>query len=295
MAAPADVSPQSYYVQHHLVHFNNVGEGQANIVDFGVINYDSIFWSVAMGLLVVGFLWKAARHATSGVPGRFQAGVEMIVDMVNDQAKSIIHNSESRKYVAPLALTIFLWITLMNVLDLIPVDLAPSLFSWLGLAGDGHAHGPLYYHRILPTADLNVPMGMSLGVLLLSIYYGFKIKNPGGFVKDLFTAPFHSSGIGAIVLAPANFALNVIEYAAKTVSLAMRLFGNMFAGELVFMLIALLGGAWTGFNAMSIGLGVGHVLAGSVWAIFHIMIILLQAFIFMMLTLVYIGQAHEGH
>jgi F-type H+-transporting ATPase subunit a len=181
----------------------------------------------------------------------------------------------------------------MNALDLVPVDFLANVFIWTGL-GDEH-HDVLYYHRILPTADLNVPMGMALGVLLLMFYYGIKIKHPGGFLKELFTAPFHSIGIGGIVLAPFNFLLNCIEYAAKSVSLGMRLFGNMFAGELIFMLIALLGGAWTGFNGASIGLGIGHVVAGSVWAIFHILIVLLQAFIFMMLTLVYVGQAHEGH
>ena len=293
MAAASGASPQSEYIQHHLVHFNNLGEKQTAIAQFEVINYDSLFWSILMGVIVVVFLWMAARRATAGVPTRFQAFVEMVVDMVDDQAKSIVTNAKSRLFVAPLALTVFLWIVLMNALDLIPVDLLPSIWRWTGL---GAEHGdPLYYHRILPTADLNVPMGMSLGVLLLMFYYGIKIKHPGGFVKELFTAPFHAHGIGAIVLAPFNFLLNLIEYAAKSVSLGMRLFGNMFAGELVFMLIALLGGAWTGFNGTSIGLGIGQVLAGSVWAIFHIMIVLLQAFIFMMLTLVYIGQAHEGH
>jgi F-type H+-transporting ATPase subunit a len=192
-----------------------------------------------------------------------------------------------------LALTVCLWIIMMNVLDLLPVDGLGWIFIQTGLASE---HGdPLYYHRILPTADLNVPMGMSMGVLLLMFYYGIKIKHPGGFVKELFTAPFTATGLMAVVLAPFNFLLNCIEYAAKSVSLGMRLFGNMFAGELVFMLIALLGGAWTGFNGASLGLGIGHILAGSVWAIFHILIVLLQAFIFMMLTLVYIGQAHEGH
>ncbi len=293
MAAASGASPQSEYIQHHLVHFNNLGEKQPAIAQFEVINYDSLFWSILMGVIVILFLWMAARRATSGVPTRFQAFVEMVVDMVDDQAKSIVTNAKSRLFVAPLALTVFLWIVLMNALDLIPVDLLPSIWRWTGL---GAHHGdPLYYHRILPTADLNVPMGMSLGVLLLMFYYGIKIKHPGGFVKELFTAPFHAHGVGAIVLAPFNFLLNLIEYAAKSVSLGMRLFGNMFAGELVFMLIALLGGAWTGFNGTSIGLGIGQVLAGSVWAIFHIMIVLLQAFIFMMLTLVYIGQAHEGH
>lgn len=293
MAAASDVSPQSAYIQHHLVHLNNTGEKQSAIAQFDIINYDSLFWSGLTGLIVIFFLWRAASRATAGVPGRFQAFVEMVVDMVDDQAKGIVHNAKSRLFIAPLALTVFLWIILMNALDLLPVDLLPSIWRWTGL---GVHHGdPLYYHRVLPTADLNVPMGMSLGVLLLMFYYGIKIKHPGGFVKELFTAPFHAHGIGAVVLAPFNLLLNLIEYAAKSVSLGMRLFGNMFAGELIFMLIALLGGAWTGFNGSSIGLGIGHVLAGSIWAIFHILIVLLQAFIFMMLTLVYLGQAHEGH
>jgi len=293
MAAASDVSPQSAYIQHHLVHLNNLGEKQSLIAQFDVINYDSLFWSLAMGLLALWFLRAAAKRATSGVPGRLQAFVEMLVDMVDEQAKSIVSNVQSRLFVAPLALTVFVWIVLMNALDLVPVDLLPSIWRSTGL-GDQHGD-PLYYHRILPTADLNVPMGMSLGVLLLMLYYGIKIKHPGGFVKELFTAPFHAHGIAAVALAPFNLLLNLIEYAAKAVSLGMRLFGNMFAGELVFMLIALLGGAWTGMNAASVGLGIGHVLAGSVWAIFHVLIVLLQAFIFMMLTLVYIGQAHEGH
>jgi len=293
MAGASDVSPQAAYIQHHLVHLNNVGEKQSAIADFNVVNYDSIFWALAMGLLAVWFLHRAAKRATAGVPGRWQAAVEMLVEMVDNQAKGIVPNEKSRLFVAPLALTVFVWIVLMNTLDLVPVDLLATVYTWTGL---GAHHGdPLYYHRILPTADLNVPLGMSMGVLLLMLYYGIKIKHPGGFVKELFTAPFHAHGLAALALAPANFFLNLIEYAAKSVSLGMRLFGNMFAGELLFMLIALLGGAWTGFNATSIGLGVGHILAGSVWAIFHILIILLQAFIFMMLTLVYVGQAHEGH
>ena len=216
----------------------------------------------------------------------------MLVDMVDQQARGIVPSEETRKFVAPLAMTVFVWIVLMNALDLIPVDLPHVIFSAMGL---GDVGDPLHYHRILPTADLNVPMGMSMGVLLLMLYYGIKVKHLGGFFKELFTAPFHAHGWAAVLLAPANILLNLVEYTAKSVSLGMRLFGNMFAGELVFMLIALLGGAWTGFNAMSIGLGIGHVLAGSVWALFHILIVLLQAFIFMMLTLVYIGQAHEKH
>jgi F-type H+-transporting ATPase subunit a len=293
MSADSDVSPQASYIQHHLVHYNNIGEKQGLIADFNVINYDSLFWSILTGLVAVFVMWLAARRATAGVPGRLQGAVEMLVDMVEEQARSIVPSAETRKFVSPLALTVFVWVVLMNALDLVPVDLPHVVFHAFGLGLD--PSDPLYYHRILPTADLNIPMGMSMGVLLLMLYYGIKIKHPGGFVKELFTAPFHAHGFAAVCLAPANFLLNLVEYAAKSVSLGMRLFGNMFAGELVFMLIALLGGAWTGWNAMSIGLGIGQILAGSIWALFHILIVLLQAFIFMMLTLVYIGQAHEGH
>jgi F-type H+-transporting ATPase subunit a len=165
----------------------------------------------------------------------------------------------------------------MNSLDFLPVDLFSSLFKLVGL------DSVIPYHRVVPTADLNGTMGIALGVLALMVFYGVKIKGLGGFIHELFTAPF------GIWLAPFNLLLNLIEFAAKTVSLGMRLFGNMYAGELLFLLIALLGSMATTFGF------VGHVIAGSMWAIFHILIVLLQAFIFMMLTLVYIGQAHEGH
>ncbi|MCK9512508.1 MAG: F0F1 ATP synthase subunit A [Pigmentiphaga sp.] len=279
----------SEYIVHHLGHFNNIGEPQSVVADFGVINYDSLFWAILMGAIVCFLLWRAASRATSGVPGRFQGAIEMLAEMVEEQAKGIIPNETTRRFVSPLALTVFLWVILMNALDLIPVDLVPRILAWTGL------DSVIHYHRILPTADLNVPLGMALGVLLLMLYYGLKIKSPGGFVKELFTAPFHGAGFMAVVLAPFNLLLNIIEYLAKAVSLGMRLFGNMFAGELIFMLIALLGAAWTGFNASSFAFGIGHILAGSAWAIFHILIVLLQGFIFMMLTLVYVGQAHEGH
>ncbi|MFW8566199.1 F0F1 ATP synthase subunit A [Orrella sp. 11846] len=289
----AELTPSSY-IQHHLVNNNSIGGPQINIADFSVLNYDSMFWSGLMGLLALWFMWSGARKASTAVPGRFQMFVEMLVDMVEQQASSIVPSEETRRYAAPLALTVFLWIVFMNTLDLIPVDLAPYLLSASGL---GAAEGdPLYYHKILPTADLNIPLGMSLGVLLLMLYYGIKVKHFSGFTKGLFTTPFEASGaLGMIILAPVNLFLNVVEYVAKAVSLGMRLFGNMFAGELIFMLIALLGFSFTGFNVISLSLGFLHILAGSIWAIFHILIILLQGFIFMMLTLVYIGQAHEGH
>ncbi len=279
----------SEYIVHHLGHFNNTGEKQKTLVDFGIVNYDSIFWGLLMGTLVLVMLYLGTRRATAGVPGRFQAMIEILVEWVEGQARHIVKNPASCKVMAPLALTVFLWVLFMNALDLVPVDLVPTILRLTGL------DAVITYHKILPTADLSTTLGLSCGVFLLSIYYGVKIKGGGGFVKELFTAPFHGHGFAAVVLAPANFLLNVIEYGAKTVSLGMRLFGNMFAGELVFMLIALMGGAWTGFNVMSLALGAGHLIAGSLWAIFHIVVITLQAFIFMMLTLVYVGQAHEGH
>ena len=273
----------SEYVTHHLGHFNNSGHPQENIVDFSIINIDSMVFSIGLGLLTIFILWLAARKAISGVPGRFQGFIELLVEMVADQAKGIIHSPESRKFVAPLALTVFVWIFLMNAMDLVPVDLIPML--WTGIysaAGGDPAHA---YMRVVATADLSATLGMSCGVLLLCLYYNVKIKGLGGWVHELFTAPFGSHP----VLYPINFAMQIIEFLAKTISHGMRLFGNLYAGELIFILIALLGGTATVFGF------VGHVIAGSIWAIFHILIILLQAFIFMMLTLVYVGQAHESH
>jgi len=274
----------SSYIQHHLQHFSS--EHQHSIVDFSVINYDTIFYSLLAGLSAIFLLRLAAARATSGVPGRFQALVEMLVEMVEEQSKAIVHGN--REFIAPLALTVFMWVTLMNALDLLPVDLLPRI--WEHIAPNFGIDPSHAYMRIVPSADLNGTMGMSLGVLILMLYYNVKIKGAGGFVHELFCAPF---GSNPLLWIP-NFVLNLIEFAAKTVSLGMRLFGNMYAGELVFMLIALLGSAaaFSGGGALAF---VGHVLAGSVWAIFHILIVLLQAFIFMMLTLIYIGQAHQGH
>lgn len=265
----------SEYIVHHLTHLSS--STQKGIVDLSVINIDTLFWSISMGVLGCFILWLAARRATAGVPGRFQAFIEMIVEMVNEQAKGIVHNENSRRFVAPLALTVFVWVFLMNALDFVPLDLPHKLFVLFGWADTIH------YHRIVPTADLNGTLGMSLGVLVLMLYYNIKIKHLGGFIHELLAAPF------GIWLAPFNLLLNIIEFLAKTVSLGMRLFGNMYAGELIFMLIALLGSTATWWGG---GL---HLLTGAAWAIFHILIVLLQAFIFMMLTLVYIGQAHEGH
>jgi F-type H+-transporting ATPase subunit a len=259
-----------------------------NVVDFSVFNLDSIFWAVAMGVLGCWLLWLAARKATSGVPGRFQAAVEILVEMVDTQAKGIVHNAQSRKLVAPLALVVFIWIFLMNAMDLLPVDLLPFIWEKIyGAAGHDPHHA---YLRVVPTADLSMTMGLSVGVLIVCLIYNVKIKGLGGWIHELFTAPFGAHPL----LWPFNFGMQIIEFIAKTVSHGMRLFGNMYAGELIFLLIALMGGAFS-LTATGIGLAIGHVIAGTIWAIFHILIIVLQAFIFMMLALVYIGQAHETH
>lgn len=265
----------SEYIVHHLTHLSS--KKQAFIVDMHVINWDTVFWSITMGLFAVGLLYLAARRATAGVPGRFQTAIESLVEMVDEQAKSIVHGD--RSFIAPLALTVFVWVVLMNALDFLPVDLPHKLFALVGLGE------VLDHHRIVPTADLNGTIGLSFGVLLLMLYYGIKIKGIGGWGHEMISAPFGDKWF----LAPFNLLLNLIEYAAKFVSLGMRLFGNMYAGELIFLLIALMGA--TSLPALW-GM---HFLAGLGWAIFHILIVVLQGFIFMMLTLVYIGQAHEGH
>lgn len=271
------------YIVHHLANANSSGHPQKAIVDFSIINYDTIFWSVLMGILACGLMWMVARRITSGVPGRFTGAIEFLVEYVNEQARSIIHGDI--RYIAPLALTVFVWVVFMNTLDLVPVDLVPAIVSGLGIS---------HYQRILPTADLNATLAMSIVVLLVSLYYGVKIKK-AHFFGELVSAPFGSggnSGIGLIfkpILWVCNFAMQIIEYLSKTVSLGMRLFGNMFAGEMVFMLLALLGALATWWGA---GL---HFVLGLIWAIFHILIIVLQGFIFMMLTLIYLGQAHDAH
>jgi len=259
------------YISHHLGHLTSAPQGF--VVNFHMVNLDTIFWSILMGVIGLVIMMIAARRATSGVPGRFQGLFEMVVEMVEDQSKSIVHGD--RSFIAPLALTVFVWVFLMNSMDFLPVDTFAGLFRALGL-GEPH-------FRAVPTADLNGTMGIALGVLAVVLYYNVKIKGIGGWIHELFAAPF------GIYMAPFNLLLNLIEYAARTVSLGMRLFGNMYAGELLFLLIALLGSTLTVFGI------VGHIIAGSIWAIFHILIVLLQAFIFMMLTLVYIGQAHESH
>ncbi len=290
MAASEATNPAAEYIKHHLQSLTSVvdvtqGQGLKNIADFSYVNLDAIFFGILLAVLGSYFLYNAAKTATAGVPNRFQAAVEILFEFVDDMCKSIIHNEESRKVVAPLGLALFVWIFLMNAMDLLPVDLIPMI--WQGMTGEHHA-----LMRVVPTADLNTSLALAIGVLLFCIYYSVKIKGGWGWVKELLTAPFGPW------LFPINFALNILEFLSKTVSHGMRLFGNMYAGELVFLLIALLGGGVAVSGSLGLidpFLVIFHVIAGSAWAIFHILIITLQAFIFMALAFVYIGQAHDHH
>jgi F-type H+-transporting ATPase subunit a len=271
MAGEAPAS-STEYISHHLTH-QTVGEG------FWTWNVDSIVMAALLGLATIALFYSAARKATPGVPGRWQAFVEMVVEFVDNSVKEVFHLD--RSFLAPLALTIFVWVFLMNAMDLLPLDVPGLIASGFG------AH----HWRVVPTADLNTTFAMSLTVFSLVIFYSIKAKGAGGYVHELFTSPF---GSHPLLWLP-NFVLNVVELLAKPVSLAMRLFGNMYAGELVFMLIALLGASWAGFTIGSEISMLGHVLMGAAWAIFHILIITLQAFIFMILTIVYCAMATEHH
>lgn len=247
------------YITHHLTHLT-VGEG------FFAINLDTMFISITLGLLFLAGFSFAAKHATAGIPGAWQNFVEMIVDFVHNQVKESFHGHAEDKFLAPLALTIFVWVFLMNLMDLIPVDFLPVIAQW----------GGIHYLRVVPTADLNLTFGLSISVFFIVMYYGIKAKGGGGYTKEYFTHPFGPK------LAPFNFILKIVEDLAKPMSLGLRLFGNLYAGELIFILIALLPW-WIQWSL------------GGIWAIFHILIIILQAFIFMMLTIVYVTLAQESH
>ena len=260
------------YINHHLTHLK-VGDG------FWSLHVDTIVMSVLLGLVTLAMFYSAARKATPGVPGKWQAFVEMVVEFIDTTVKEVFHLD--RSFLAPLALTIFVWVFLMNAMDLLPLDLPGVIAGWFGI----------HYWRAVPTADANTTFAMSLTVLVIVLFYSFKAKGAGGYVHELFTAPF---GSNPLLWVP-NFVLNLVELLSKPVSLAMRLFGNMYAGELVFMLIALLGaGVFTWTVGSTVGF-LGQLMAGAGWAIFHILIITLQAFIFMVLTVVYSAMATEHH
>jgi len=265
------------YIKHHLEHLH-VGEG------FMKLHIDSIFFKVLLIAILLYVLTKASRRATAGVPGKLQCAVEMLVEFVDGIVKETFHGRAT--LIAPLGLTIFCLVFLMNFMDLIPVDLLPASAYAVGIE----------YLRVVPTADLNTTLGMAICVFFLIWYYGIKHKGVGGFFGEWFTAPFHAEGVvGKILLAPANLLLRLIEEAVRPISLSLRLFGNLYAGELIFILIATMT-LGAGLAALSTWLlGPVQFIAGFIWTVFHILVITLQAFIFMMLTIVYLSMAAEHH
>jgi len=275
------MTPASY-IGHHLKFMEQpVGDG-----GFWTLHVDTLVTSTRLGLLVLGFITWVVRGATAGVPSGRQALVEFVVEFVNNQVKGIFDKSYT--FVAPLALTVFLWVLFMNAMDFLPVDImARYIFTPLGLEE----------FRMVPTADVNTTFALALSVWFLMIAFAIKVKGFGGFLHELVAAPFGMpkltwnpvSWVLVVLAALANFAFQLIEYVSKPLSHSLRLFGNMYAGEIIFLLLWLL--AATG----AVHWWVASVFFGSVWAVFHILIVLLQAYIFMMLTIVYISLAHEHH
>ena len=261
----------SEYIVHHL---QNLQYGQG----FWTFNLDSIFFSVLLGLVFIVSFWMAARKATAGVPGKFQNFVEVMVEFVDAQVRDTFHGDS--KLIAPLALTIFCWILLFNFMDNVPVDLLPLI---------GQKAFGLEHLKVVPSTDLNITFGLSITVFLIVMFYSFKIKGFRGFTWELLTHPFGKW------MMPFKLLLNLIEHLARPVSLGLRLYGNLFAGEVIFLLLAMLGGSFFIGSLAGIGGALGHLVLGVVWACFHILVIPLQAFIFMVLTIVYLSQAHETH
>jgi F-type H+-transporting ATPase subunit a len=261
------------YITHHMTHYT-VGEG------FWAFHVDTLVMSAALALIVMFVFGLAAKQATSGVPGRFLAFIEIVFDFVDNLVGEIYHGD--RRFLVALSLSLFTWIVAMNTMDLLPLDLPSNI---AGAAGFEHA-----FWRILPTADLMGTLALALVVFVLLVFFSIKAKGFGGYAHEWLSAPF------GIWLFPFNIFLNAVELLSKPVSLAMRLFGNMFAGELLFMLIALLGLAAAQATGVAAGaFFIGQVLLGAVWAIFHILIVLLQAYIFTVLPVVYISMAEEHH
>ena len=268
------------YIKHHLTHYTvNSGHGA-----FWSVHIDSIIFTLVISSIFILVLTIVARRATSGVPGKFQAAIEIAVEKIDGMVKDTYHGSN--KFIAPLAITIFGIVFIENFMDILPVDALPAAAKLFGVE----------HLRTVATADLNTTVGMALGVFLLIQWVGITHKGFGTFAGEWFTAPFHADGtVLKIVLAPINFAFRIIEEVVRPLSLSMRLFGNMYAGELIFLLIACftLGAALN--HVSTYFLGVGQFIAGVVWTAFHYLIITLQAFIFMVLTIVYVGISAEKH
>jgi F-type H+-transporting ATPase subunit a len=276
------------YIKHHLQNLTYGqhpdgtwgiahGAAEAREMGFWAIHLDTMFWSVVLGALFLWLFTKAARKASADTPSGWLNFVEWIIDFIDENVRGSF--SGKNDLIAPLSLTLFVWILLMNLMDLVPVDWIPQIAQLMGIE----------YMKVVPTTDPNATFGMALGVFLLTLYYSIKIKGPKGFAAELTMQPFEASNpILKIILCPINFFLEFISLVAKPISLSLRLFGNLFAGEMIFILIALLFSGGLAFAVVGGVLQVG-------WAIFHILIVLLQAFIFMTLTIVYLEMAHSHH
>jgi F-type H+-transporting ATPase subunit a len=279
-AAEHEAANASEYINHHLTFLSRkVGDG-----GFWTLNVDTIFFKLLLSFLFLFLILKVARSATSGVPGKLQTLIEMIVEFVDGAVKDSFHAKS--KFVAPLALTIFCLVFLMNFMDMFPVDLLPWAAGNVGIS----------HLRVVPTADLNTTLGMALCVFALTQYYGIKHKGIGLFVAEMFTAPFHAHGtVAKILLAPANLLLRIIEEVVRPVSLSLRLFGNMYAGELIFILIATMTLGSSLASAGTWAMMPMQFISGFIWTAFHVLVITLQAFIFMMLSIVYFSGAVQKH
>lgn len=266
--ASQELTPSSY-ISHHLANrTSSLGD-----TPFWTLHVDTLLTSMLVGVVAFGFLWLAVRGATAGVPGKRQAFVELIVEFVDEQVKGIFHGN--RGFIAPLALTVFVWVLLMNAMDFLPVDIMAWIYE--------HVFRQSNWRQV-PTADVNTTFALALSVWVLMIFYSVKVKGLGGWLHELFTAPFGKNPL----LWPANFLFNLVEYVSKPLSHSLRLFGNMYAGEIIFLLLWLWAATGLAGTIFGAALGVG-------WAIFHILIVVLQAFIFMVLTVVYLSMAHESH
>jgi F-type H+-transporting ATPase subunit a len=282
----------SGYIQHHLQNltFGQLPNGdwgfahtaqEAKEMGFWAFHVDTLGWSVLLGVVFILLFRMAAKRATSGQPGGLQNFVEVLIEFVDGSVKDTFHGRNA--LIAPLALTIFVWIFLMNLMDLVPVDFLPMAAA--AITGNDHL-----FFRVVPTTDPNATLGMALSVFALIVFYSIKVKGIGGFLGELTLHPFGSKNIVVqILLIPVNFLLEFVTLIAKPISLALRLFGNMYAGELIFILIAVMFGSGM-FLLSTLGVALNWA-----WAVFHILIITLQAFIFMMLTIVYLSMAHEDN
>jgi F-type H+-transporting ATPase subunit a len=285
MAAAEKTGGATEYILHHQTFLSN--DKAHGIVDFHVINYDTVFFSVLLAVVFFGLFWTVARRATTGVPGMTQNIIEWIVEKTDEQVRDTFHGTS--RLIAPLALTIFCWVWLFNFMDLVPVDLLPAAARGVGIE----------HLKVVPSTDVNATFALSLTVFILIIFYSLRMKGVLGFLGELTLQPFRVKNIFVqILLVPVNFILESVTFLARPLSLALRLYGNLYAGEMIFLLIAVLTlshgidalttvGGWFGL--------IGQLILGAIWTVFHILIITIQAFIFAVLTVVYLSMASEHH